>query len=364
MSAQDTIREEAVVDTNNNDSVQPAASDVNTSDGVTGDDGDFTIWQAPADDSAYYGLPAVPRRLPQSDAHGILDDTSIDQRNPPRVRAERREPTPARRRAQQAAAQRAIEANRRAEQEELAAEEEAREREAADNADLAGDALREHQRQQPEMMDVFDSSCRRWAEEDPEAAAEFNAHIQYAQAITDEDVRIYDLLCWFKRAPQSVRIPLNNLARSHREESRLRMILNRYERATASGTPRLTAIQQEAAAGAEIRAEGHGLELEPEMHRVTIGTFIPPRCNTQEQEATLVRAEFQLRRVRLDHEQDPALRWPQCNPFENSLDNSVRQWCRDAYDYYYDENGLYRRAFSDDLAETLAQIQAYEEDIG
>jgi hypothetical protein len=247
------------------DSVDQDASQVNPSETVTGEDSDFTVWQAPADDSMYDGWPAVPRRLPRSDAHGILNNTSIDERNPSRDRAVHREQTAAQRRAQQAAIQIEIEADRRAEREEQAAEEEAREHEAANNADLAGDQLRVHQRQQPELINVFESSCKRWAEEDPSGAADFDAH---------------------------------------------------------------------------------------------------PRCNTQEQEAILIRAAFELRKVRLDHEQDPALRWPQCNSFENSLDNSVRQWCRDAYDHYLDENGEYRRLFSDDLAETLVQIHAYGEDIG
>lgn len=358
MSDQGSNSADAPQDLVSSASDRPDGREETISDGDTRNE--FDVFATPVDPEEEDRWPEVPAHLPRSDARSLLHNTSVDEREPLRLApANPREPRPAQRRRRQ----RRLEAENERERREEEAEREAQEAErcaaAAEAADKEAIKLNEHYSKQHDLVDVYESSRKRLREEDPEASAEFEQHARYAAVVTQENVRFYDHMVWFQRAPHYVTLSLKNLARSYQEQSRLRVRLNRFERASGSPVSRLSGIEQQAAAGAELGIDGFGLETDADHHITTIGAFEPRKFATDRDEEAYIHAIFGLRRVRLGHETSPELRWPQCDPFEESLDNSVRQFIRAVYSHYIDENDQPHRALSDVLAATLAEMKKY-----
>ena len=114
----------------------------------------------------------------------------------------------------------------------------------------------------------------------------------------------------------------------------------------------------------DMDSRGYGLETLPQDHIRTICDFGPvPDFSGQREEATLLRAAFELRKVRLEHETSDQLRFPATRPFRHSLDHSVLLFIQHIVVLYADVGKRPKKRISNELAAVLRAIHEYGERI-
>jgi hypothetical protein len=105
---------------------------------------------------------------------------------------------------------------------------------------------------------------------------------------------------------------------------------------------------------------GYGLETHSELHGVTISNYSPFLFKDDEDEAQFVRAAFDLRKVRLEHEGYGRLRYPHVRQFKHSIDYAVLSFILVVGSEYFDSTGQWKREeISDSMADVLDEIQQY-----
>ena len=239
------------------------------------------------------------------------------------------------------------------------------------NADAAADALTAHYRVVNSMLDVYHSSRARYEQEFPQSFRDFQAHAEHAAVASQEDVRFYSTLLWFQRGvPQYLTLALRNLVRAYYEESRLREALGNAARDDDDNRRHVVSqADQEAAAAVGVERVGgsyqpYGMETDHDVHLYTMGAVAFPHLEGLEEEEKFLRACFEVRKVRLEHEDGREFRHPHCIPYHTSLDFSVREFCHRAYATYIDENGQPRQPLSSSFSVLVEEIKSYAYSLG
>jgi hypothetical protein len=170
---------------------------------------------------------------------------------------------------------------------------------------------------------------------------------------------------WFQDSvPQHFSVALRDLVRALYEQSHLRDELSREEQDDDNRHNPISQADGEAAAAANLaRAVEddvvYGMEQDPEIHISTIGAITIPHFENLEQDERYIRTCFEVRKVRLEHEDSQELRWRHHQPFVASLDHSVKNFCRRTIATYIDANSQPRQALPSTFVELLQDMGKY-----
>ena len=409
MSTQDLLDNPNAEEENDN-SFQQDEADEHLSDlNMSGHSSSQPISNAPtaASDDSDPWVAILRQHVPPSSARNILRNTSLDptvfnnmlrdvrQPNDPASR-----PSPAQARAAAGRQRRHDAARQREERLEAEAEEqeeEERRREARRKAEEVCDMLRQHYRKLEPLEATWESALRRFHGDDPRGWAAFMVHACHASTVNKSPVRFFDHLRWYRHLPRHVRLALDAIAHYYHNECSIRVKLNVRERSAGSWGGRLREEEEVGAVyglfprdegGNEIvhdyaqggnhqdgipdpdaippdmDTRGYGLETLAQDHIRTICDFGPvPDFSGQREEATLLRAAFELRKVRLEHEPSNQLRFPATRPFRHSLDHSVLLFIQNIVVLYADVGKSPKKRISNELAAILRRIHEYGERI-
>jgi hypothetical protein len=109
---------------------------------------------------------------------------------------------------------------------------------------------------------------------------------------------------------------------------------------------------------------GYGLETSPNDHIRTISDCGPvPAFSGQREEAAFLRAAFELRKVRLEHESSKKLRFPEIRPFRRSLDYSALIFIQNIVVLYADVGKSPKKKIAPPLVAVLRAVHEHGERI-
>lgn len=177
--------------------------------------------------------PSMPRNLPRSSAHGILDNTSLDPATfEPEIPQQEEivsdnQLSLAQRRHLQRVQQEAEAREEQACEEQEAYERFLREQSADAAADEAGVRLRAHYRTQSAIEDGWRAAMQQFAAEDPQAFAAFAEHGWDCLIVGVSAVRYFALLRWYTHVPKAVRDAVFEISQYYNFECKLRVELAR-----------------------------------------------------------------------------------------------------------------------------------------
>ena len=352
----------------------PVVQQASGSEGLTtastqadGEEFELSIFE-PTDPDEEDRWAALPQRPGLSrEARHALHNTSIDPENPLRTApaTHTRQETTTAAQDREARRQQRLLGDRAHEERQEAIMFERRRLAVDINADAAAHELNKQHRVVRSMLDVYNSSRDRYEREFPRSFSGFKQHAEHAAVISQEDVRFYSMLLWYQRGPpQYLLLALRNLVRAMYEDSRLREELAKAEKDDVGRRNTISQADAEAAAAANVARTGgelqcFGMETDPEVHITTIGAIAIPHFDNLEEEEKFIRACFEVRKVRLEHEDSHELRHPHHRPYEASLDHSMEVFCRRARATYLNESGRPRQPLSSSFLELLQEIETH-----
>ena len=294
---------------------------------------------------------------------------------------------------------RAFTAAREERRAEAAAErQEARRRdEAWQRAERESKKLRQHLKKLEPLEAAWESALQRFYVEDKPGFAAFAFHAFHASVVNAWPVRFFDHLRWYKHVPQYVRVALNAMAHYYHNECSIRVQLNRYEQTAGSWAGQLgeeeevgatygwfpideqgnqitnrnapgdsneDSIPQPDIIPPGIESLGYGLDTSPRDHiRTTRDCGPVPAFSGQREEVAFLRAAFELRKVRLEHESSKKLRFPEVRPFPRSLDHSFLVFIQRVLVLYADLGKSPKKELTPALVAVLRAIHEYGERI-
>ena len=242
----------------------------------------------------------------------------------------------------------------------------------------------------------WESALQRFYVEDKRGFAAFALHGFHASVVNAWPVRFLDHLRWYKHVPQYVRVALDATAHYYHNECALRLRLNGHERSGGSWVGRLgeeeevgatygwfpidaqgnRLVNRNAQDGNEgsiplpdiippgMESLGYGLDTSPRDHIRTISDCGPvPAFSGQREEVAFLRAAFELRKVRLEHESSKKLRFPEVRPFPRSLDHSFLVFIQRVLVLYADLGKSPKKELTPALVAVLRAIHEYGERI-
>lgn len=240
--------------------------------------------------------------------------------------------------------------------------------EAGQRADEAAARLGVHTQTGRRFRENLKAALQRFLGEYPISFKAFARHKNECAVLATTCVRFYASLCWFKHVPQYLYIVLRTCARHYQESCKLRANLNVYKRMSGNQPTPLSVEEELAAAGVmvddngDVRIHTYGLEPDHRMHSQTLGLYNPPSFSSDVEAAAWLRAVFNTRRIRLEHERSPEMRFPAKTPFEDSLDHSVYKFLKDLVaDYYDTRTRRFTKKTSEELSSIIEEIQLYVE---
>ncbi|KAK4543780.1 hypothetical protein LTR36_004813 [Oleoguttula mirabilis] len=187
------------------------------------------------------------------------------------------------------------------------------------DADHEGYKLTKHYRKLPRLLKMFKTNLDQYAKQDAAGFKAFQAHIINAHIVTSADVRAYDIIRWYTKIPQNVKLPLNDLSRYYHEEAVLRSNLKHAEHRCEGNH----LYDDEEFAVERFGCPDFGFEDHTNDEPVNGFTDYTPRFEGGLQVQHLL-ACVKVRKVRLEHVDESE----RCSPSDwtTSLDARVVDW--------------------------------------